>query len=70
MWGEDINTTDTSKYADNEKVEETEQPSVRVLQWNHLSQTLGTKGDKFVQCDPAALNWSVRYTCITHVADT
>jgi len=45
---------------DNEKVEESETASVRVLQWNHLSQTLGTKGDKFVQCDPAALNWSVR----------
>jgi len=48
------------RYDDNEKVEETEEASVRVLQWNHLSQTLGTKGDKFVQCDPAALNWEVR----------
>jgi len=34
--------------------------SVRVLQWNHLSQTLGTKGDKFVECPAEALSWAVR----------
>ena len=34
--------------------------SIRVLQWNHLSQTLGTKGDKFVECPPEALSWTVR----------
>ena len=33
---------------------------VRVLQWNHLSQTLGTKGDNFVRCEAAALQWAVR----------
>ena len=34
--------------------------TVRVLQWNHLSQTLGTKGDIFVECPAAALSWSGR----------
>lgn len=33
--------------------------TVRVLQWNHLSQTLGTNGDSF-KCDPEALNWTSR----------
>ena len=33
---------------------------VRVLQWNHLSQTLGTKGDNFVRCEAAALQWAHR----------
>jgi len=34
--------------------------NIRVLQWNQLSQTLGTKNDKFVKCSPAALDWSTR----------
>jgi len=34
--------------------------SVRVLQWNLLSQTLGTKGDNFVSCPSEALSWAVR----------
>jgi len=34
--------------------------TIRVFQWNQLSQTLGTKNDKFVQCDPTALDWSTR----------
>jgi len=33
---------------------------VRVLQWNHLSQTLGTKNDNFVCCPAEALNWNRR----------
>ena len=31
--------------------------STRILQWNHLSQTLGTKNDNFVRCNPQALDW-------------
>lgn len=34
--------------------------SVRVMQWNHLSQTLGTKCDKYVQCEPRCLQWPLR----------
>ena len=34
--------------------------TIRVFQWNHLSQTLGTKNDKFVRCNPQALDWSSR----------
>jgi len=34
--------------------------TIRIFQWNHLSQTLGTKNDKFVKCDPSALDWSIR----------
>jgi len=33
---------------------------IRLLQWNHLSQTLGTKNDNFVVCPPEALDWSSR----------
>lgn len=33
---------------------------MRVLQWNLLSQTLGTKGDNFVSCPSEALSWAVR----------
>ena len=33
---------------------------IRVLQWNHLSQCLGTKCDKLVRCDPRALLWTTR----------
>ena len=33
---------------------------IRVVQWNHLSQCLGTKCDKLVRCDPAALLWTSR----------
>jgi len=35
-------------------------PTLRVLQWNHLSQTIGTKNDKFVRCPPSALDWTTR----------
>ena len=31
-----------------------------MLQWNQLSQTLGTKGDNFVSCPAEALSWEVR----------
>ena len=31
-----------------------------MLQWNLLSQTLGTKGDNFVSCPSEALSWAVR----------
>jgi len=31
-----------------------------ILQWNQLSQTIGTKNDKFVRCNPEALNWTTR----------
>jgi len=31
-----------------------------ILQWNQLSQTIGTKNDKFVRCNPAALHWTTR----------
>lgn len=34
--------------------------NIRILQWNHLSQTLGTKNDKFVCCPPEALDWNTR----------
>ena len=40
--------------------EDTGSDCIRVLQWNHLSQTLGTKGDNFVRCEAAALQWAVR----------
>merc|ERR1719186_1792611 len=33
---------------------------IRIFQWNQLSQTLGTKNDNFVQCNPKALDWSTR----------
>lgn len=32
----------------------------RIFQWNQLSQTLGTKKDRFVRCSPVALDWSTR----------
>jgi len=34
--------------------------TLKVLQWNHLSQTIGTKNDKFVRCPPCALDWTTR----------
>ena len=34
--------------------------TIRIFQWNHLSQTLGTKNDNFVRCTPQALDWSSR----------
>lgn len=34
--------------------------SIRILQWNHLSQTLGTKNDNFVCCPSEALSWDTR----------
>jgi len=34
--------------------------TIRIFQWNQLSQTLGTKNDKFVKCSPQALEWSSR----------
>jgi len=33
---------------------------IRIFQWNHLSQTLGTKNDQFVKCPPEALVWETR----------
>lgn len=33
---------------------------IRVLQWNVLSQALGTKNDNFVQCPASALRWQTR----------
>ena len=34
--------------------------TVRVLQWNQLSQCLATKCDKLVRCHPSALLWTTR----------
>jgi len=34
--------------------------NLRIFQWNHLSQTLGTKNDKFVKCPLPALDWTTR----------
>jgi len=34
--------------------------ALRVLQWNQLSQTLGTQNDGFVRCPLAALDWRTR----------
>jgi len=34
--------------------------NIRILQWNVLSQALGTKVDNFVQCHPSALDWKTR----------
>jgi len=34
--------------------------NVRLLQWNALSQTLGTKNDNFVKCPKSALDWRTR----------
>jgi len=34
--------------------------TIRIFQWNQLSQTIGTKNDKFVRCPPSALDWSTR----------
>ena len=35
-------------------------PNLRVLQWNQLSQTLGTQNDGFVRCPLPALEWRTR----------
>jgi len=40
--------------------EEEEEHTIRVFQWNILSQTLGSKNDKFVRCNPLALEWRTR----------
>jgi len=37
-----------------------EEHTIRIFQWNILSQTLGSKNDKFVRCDPLALDWRTR----------
>jgi len=34
--------------------------NIRILQWNALSQTLGTKNDNFVRCPKSALDWKTR----------
>jgi len=34
--------------------------TTRIFQWNLLSQSIGTQTDKFVRCDPAALDWNIR----------
>ncbi|KAJ1524982.1 hypothetical protein ONE63_009833 [Megalurothrips usitatus] len=34
--------------------------TIRVMQWNVLSQALGTNNDNFVACPEAALDWNVR----------
>jgi len=34
--------------------------NIRLLQWNALSQTLGTKNDNFVKCPKSALDWRTR----------
>jgi len=39
---------------------EEEEHTIRVFQWNILSQTLGSKNDKFVRCNPLALEWRTR----------
>jgi len=40
--------------------ENEEENTIRVLQWNILSQTLGSKNDKFIRCNPLALEWRTR----------
>jgi len=45
---------------DTSDVKVDEKNKIRILQWNHLSQTLGTKNDNFVVCPPEALDWSSR----------
>ena len=35
-------------------------PTIKVLQWNHLSQSLGSHHDNFVCCPSAALDWTTR----------
>jgi len=37
-----------------------ENSSVRVLQWNQLSQTLGSQNDGFILCPAPALDWTMR----------
>lgn len=37
-----------------------ESESIRVFQWNALSQALGTGNDNFVKCPPKALDWRTR----------
>jgi len=44
----------------NSKSLDNEDNKIRLLQWNHLSQTLGTKNDHFVVCPPEALDWTSR----------
>jgi len=44
----------------NESSEERNPNLVRIFQWNVLSQTLGSKNDKFVRCNAATLNWTTR----------
>jgi len=39
---------------------EQSEDTIRIFQWNQLSQTIGTKNDKFVRCPPSALDWSTR----------
>uniref|UniRef100_A0A0A9ZEV0 Nocturnin n=1 Tax=Lygus hesperus TaxID=30085 RepID=A0A0A9ZEV0_LYGHE len=39
--------------------------SIRILQWNLLSQTLGVNNDNFVCCPPEALQWQRRRNLLT-----
>ena len=41
-------------------IKDKSRPSMRVLQWNQLSQTLGTQNDGFVRCPLPALEWRTR----------
>jgi nocturnin len=49
-----------------EKSGKEETSSIRLMQWNHLSQTLGTKNDKFIRCPAEALVWETRRWRLLH----
>merc|ERR1719186_37941 len=54
-----FNTTFPQHTSDENK-DPVKEETTRIFQWNLLSQTLGTKNDKFVRCNPSALVWSTR----------
>ncbi|CAB0007498.1 unnamed protein product [Nesidiocoris tenuis] len=51
------------KYSDLPQVKDPS--SIRILQWNLLSQTLGVNNDNFVCCPPEALQWQRRRNLLT-----
>eukprot|EP00095_Tigriopus_kingsejongensis_P005846 maker-scaffold697_size109876-snap-gene-0.26 protein:Tk05846 transcript:maker-scaffold697_size109876-snap-gene-0.26-mRNA-1 annotation:"Nocturnin" len=59
-WRSTTSEDDDSSVEDSSQDEKTTGENIRVLQWNALSQALGTKNDNFVKCPPAALEWKTR----------
>ena len=49
-----------SKFCSSRRSKMSSSPTVRVLQWNVLSQSLGSSIDKFVNCSSQTLDWNLR----------